>query len=127
MGERLARPRHPELIMSSIRKRSWTSPTGERKTAWQVDYKDSAGHRRSKQFPRKKEAEAWATQAAYQVTQGTHTPDSQSITVARAAELWLERARREELEPTTIAAYDQHVRLHIVPLCGGRKLSQLTR
>jgi integrase len=30
------------------------------------------------------------------------------------------------LEPTTIAAYDQHVRLHLVPICGAVKLSQLT-
>lgn len=49
------------------------------------------------------------------------------ITVAKAADLWLERARREQLEPTTIAAYGQHVRLHIVPQCGSWKLSQLTR
>jgi integrase len=111
----------------SIRKRTWTSPSGEWKSAWLVDYTDGAGHRRAKQFPRKKDAEAWATQATYHVTQGTHTPDSQSITVAKAANLWLERARREELEPTTIAAYDQQVRLHIVPVCGARKLSQLTR
>lgn len=59
--------------------------------------------------------------------QGTHTPDSQSITVAAAAQIWLDQAAREGLEPTTIAAYEQHVRLHIVPLCGARKLSQLTK
>ena len=111
----------------AIRKRSWTGPKGEEKTAWQVDYRDAAGKRRSKQFPRKKEAESWLTTAAYQVSQGTHTPDSQSITVAKAGELGRERARREALEPTTIAAYDQHVRLHINPLCGSRKLSQLTK
>jgi integrase len=113
--------------MTSIRKRSWTSHSGEEKTAWQVDYRDAAGNRRSKQFARKKDAEAWITQAAWHVSQGTHTPDSQSITIEKAGELWLERARREGLEPTTIAAYDQHVRLHIVPLCGARKLSHVTR
>ncbi len=53
----------------------WTSPSGEHKTAWQVDYKDSAGHRRSKQFPRKKEAEAWLVNASWEVKQGTHTPE----------------------------------------------------
>jgi integrase len=112
--------------MTAIRKRSWINPRGEPQQAWQVDYRDSAGKRRSKQFSRKKDAEAWSTQTAWQVTQGTHTPDSISITVKKAAEQWLERARREELEPTTIAAYDQHVRLHIGPLCGTVKLSQLT-
>lgn len=113
--------------MPAIRKREWTSPAGERKSAWIVDYRDAAGKRRAKQFARKKDAEAWSTQAAWHVSQGTHTPDSQSITVARAADLWLERGRREQLEPSTLAAYEQHVRLHLTPLCGARKLSQLTK
>ncbi|HVM22075.1 MAG TPA: hypothetical protein VM308_02085 [Sphingomicrobium sp.] len=109
----------------SIRKRTWTSPAGETKTAWLVDYRDAGGHRRSKQFTRKKEAEAWLVNASWEVKQGTHTPDSKSITVDAAAHIWLDQSRREGLEPTTIAAYEQHVRLHIVPLCGARKLSQL--
>ncbi|UUL82223.1 tyrosine-type recombinase/integrase [Sphingomonas qomolangmaensis] len=113
--------------MTSIRKREWTTPAGTAKSAWQVDYRDQAGARRSKQFARKKDAEAWLTTAAYQVTQGTHTPDSQSITVAKAAEFWKTRGEREGLEPSTLAAYDQHIRLHIAPLCGDRKLSQLTK
>lgn len=113
--------------MTSIRKRSWTAPDGSEKTAWLVDYKDQAGKRRAKSFARKKDADAWATTAAYQVSQGTHTPDSQTITIAKAADLWLARGRREKLEASTLAAYDQHVRLHIVPLCGDRKLSQITR
>ncbi len=113
--------------MPAIRKRSWVAPDGTAKSAWLVDYRDAAGNRRAKQFARKRDAEAWNTQAAYQVTQGTHTADSQSITVSKAAALWLKRAEREGLEPTTIAAYGQHVRLHIEPLCGARKLSHLTR
>lgn len=113
--------------MPSIRKRSWVGPKGDDRTAWQVDYRDQGGARRSKQFARKKEAEAWLVGAAWQVQQGTHTADSQSITVAKAADLWKQRGEREKLEPSTLAAYDQHVRLHIVPLCGDRKLSQLTK
>ncbi|WP_293921850.1 tyrosine-type recombinase/integrase [Sphingobium sp. UBA5915] len=113
--------------MTSIRKRSWTAPDGTEKSGWQVDYVDSAGKRRRKQFARKKEAESWITTAAYQVQQGTHTPDSQSITIAKAADLWIKRGEREKLEASTLAAYGQHVRLHIAPLCGDRKLSQVTR
>lgn len=109
-----------------IRKRFWTAPSGEGKTAWLVDYRDQAGKRRSKQFNRKKDAEAWRVGAAWQVSQGVHTVDSESITITKAAELWLASCHAGELEPTTIAAYDQHVRLHIVPLCGNVKLSQLT-
>ena len=99
--------------MTSIRKRSWTAPDGSEKSGWQVDYVDSAGQRRRKQFARKKEAESWITTAAYQVQQGTHTPDSQSITIATAADLWIKRGEREKLEASTLAAYDQHVRLHL--------------
>ena len=112
--------------MSVIRKRSWVRPNGELKSAWAVDYKDSAGKRRSRQFARKKDAEAWLTQASWEVSKGIHTPDSQSITVEQAAKLWLASVRAHDRERTTIASYEQHVRLHILPVCGGRKLSQLT-
>ncbi|PJG48837.1 site-specific integrase [Sphingobium sp. LB126] len=113
--------------MTSIRRRTWTAPDGTAKQSWLVDYKDAAGKRRAKQFDRKKDAEAWLTTAAYQVQQGTHTPDSQSITIAKAADLWIKRGERENLEASTLAAYGQHVRLHIVPMCGDKKLSQITR
>ena len=112
--------------MTTIRKRTWINLRGDEQQAWLVDYRDAAGKRRFKQFARKKDAEAWSTQAAWQVSQGTHTPESQSITVKAAAKQWLDRARRDNLEPTTIAAYDQHVRLHIEPLCGAMKLAQLS-
>ncbi|WP_422343172.1 tyrosine-type recombinase/integrase [Parasphingorhabdus sp.] len=118
--------------MTSVRKRTWTSPSGEEKTAWLVDYRDPAGKRRSKQFVRKKDADAWQVNASFQVSQGTHTADSQSITVERAAQLWLDRCREPNaegkyLEDTTLAAYEQHVRLHINPLCGGMKLTKISR
>jgi hypothetical protein len=110
----------------SIRKRTWTTPDGSTKTAWLVDYRDQAGKRRAKQFALKKAAEAWSTNARAEVQRGVHTPDSASITVEAAAKLWLDTVRANGREPTTIAAYDQHVRLHILPKCGATKLSQLT-
>lgn len=110
----------------AIRKRTWTAPDGSEKTAWLVDYRDQAGKRRAKQFARKKDAEAWSTNAASEVQRGVHTPDSTSISVAAAAEQWIKSVRANGREPTTIAAYSQHVRLHIVPKCGATKLSQLT-
>lgn len=111
----------------SVRKREWTTPAGEKRSAWQVDYRDAQGKRRSKQFDRKKEADAFELTASSEVRDGTHTADSQSITVAKAGELWIKRADREDLEPSTIAAYRQHLKLHIVPFLGARKLNQLTK
>lgn len=112
--------------MSSIRKRTWKTPSGESRTAWIVDYRDAAGKRRAKQFQRKKDAESWGTKALSEVQQGTHTPDSISVTIAEAADQWLDSVRASDREPTTLAPYEQHVRLHIVPVCGRTKLSQLT-
>lgn len=111
----------------SVRKREWTTPKGVKKTAWQVDYRDAQGVRRSKQFPQKKKADDFLTTAGFEVRQGTHTADSVSITVAKAGQNWLARGRRENLEASTMDAYEQHVRLHIDPFLGTKKLNQLTQ
>lgn len=111
----------------AIRKRQWTSPDGALKQAWLVDYRDQAGKRRAKQFARKKDAEAWSVGAAWQVSQGVHTADSQSVTVAIAAKQWIKKAEAEGRERGTVDQYDQLARLHIVPLIGAEKLSRLTR
>ena len=41
------------------------------KTAWLADYRDQSGKRRSKQFARKKDAEAYLDRARTEVRQGT--------------------------------------------------------
>ena len=60
------------------------------------------------------------------VRAGTHTADSKSVTVAKAAELWLESCEAAGLERTTMVAYRQRADLHITPILGALKLSQLT-
>jgi integrase len=110
----------------SVRRRVWKSASGERKEAWITDYVDQRGKRHIKTFPRKKEAEAFQTTARFQVREGTHTPDSESITVAAAAEQWLDGCDARGLELSTLAAYRQHADLHIKPFLGRTKLSELT-
>jgi integrase len=110
----------------SIRKRMWKTAKGEAKEAWVVDYVDQAGKRRLKTFDKKKEADAFETRTKFEITQGTHTADSASVTVAEAADLWLETCRENHLESATIDSYEQHARLHIKPFLGRTKLSQLT-
>lgn len=113
--------------MTSVRRRAWTTPAGEERTAWLVDYRDQAGKRRSKQFARKKDAEAWRVGAEHEVATGIHTSDRESITIAQAAALRLERAEERKRERSTVKSYGEVHRLHIVPLIGGVRLSQLTR
>jgi integrase len=110
----------------SVRKREWTTAKGEAKTAWVVDYFDGAGKRRLKTFAKKKEADAFSATARVEVAAGAHTPDSASISVKDAADKWLTSCESRGLEVTTVAAYRQHVDLHIVPYLGRIKLSQIT-
>ena len=98
----------------SVRKREWTTRLGENKEAWVCNYTDANGVRRLKTFERKKDADAWEDQTNVAVRAGTHVSDSDSITVAKAGELWLETARGEGLEKTTLEQYEQHLGLHIV-------------
>ena len=117
--------------MASIRKR--TLPSG--KVAWQVDFKDVNGKRRSRQFQMKREADAFMVKARAEVATGTYVHDADSVTVAEAAAQWLAGcAQRRDvgrrMEKATWVGYECHVRLHIcAPDIGiGRlKLSRLTR
>jgi integrase len=110
----------------SVRKRTWKGPNGEPKEAWVVDYVDQHGDRHLKTFAKKRDADAHHAIVGVAVRAGTHTADSKSVTVARAAELWLESCNAAGLERATIAAYRQHAELHIVPVLGALRLSQLT-
>ncbi|WAJ30971.1 tyrosine-type recombinase/integrase [Antarcticirhabdus aurantiaca] len=110
----------------SVRKRAWTTPKGEAKSSWVVDYTDTAGKRRLKTFPRKKEADAFAATAHVEVREGTHVADSASATVSTAGALWLKRCEQNGLERTTLLQYDQLLRLHIATELGTTLLSRLT-
>jgi integrase len=114
----------------SVRKRAWTTSKGVEKEAWVVDYVDQAGKRHLKTFAKKKAADNFAATANVEVRAGIHTADSASVTVAEAGRLWVETAEkgspgREPLERATVAAYRQHLKLHIEPYLGNVKLSQL--
>lgn len=113
--------------MATIRKRAWKNKDGDQTVKWIVDYKDQSGKRRFRNFSRKKDADAWLTSAAWQVSQGTHTADSQSITVSQACELWVQTAEANDRERGTIQQYRQLSDLHIKPIIGAEKLSRLTR
>jgi integrase len=113
-------------MQMSVRKREWTNPQGEAREAWIVDYVDGSGQRRNKNFKRKRDADRYHAKVNVDVRAGTHTPDSTSLTVAEAGQLWLQSSENLGLERTTLDFYRQHLDFHIVPLIGNTKLSQLT-
>jgi integrase len=110
----------------SVRKRAWATSKGEQKEAWVVDYVDQTGTRRLKTFAKKKAADNFSATANVEIRAGIHTADSASITIAQAGKLWLETGDKAGLERSTLAAYRQHLKLHIEPYLGNVKLSQLS-
>jgi integrase len=110
----------------SIRKRNWTTASGEAKSAWLVDYRDGAGKRRFKTFNTRKAAADFAATAHVEVKAGVHTADAASVTVATAAAEWIKAGREAGLEASTLDQRRQHVDLHINPFLGKLKLSQLS-
>ena len=108
--------------MASIRKRALPSGT----IVWQATYTDQGGARRSRHFDRKSDADAYLVKIRHDVSRGLHVADSQSITVADAGKLWIERAERDGLERSTINQYSAHLKHHISPLIGTVKLNTLT-
>jgi integrase len=110
----------------SVRKRTWTTARGEVHTAWVACYADSGGVQRLKTFARKRDADAFHSTAKVEVEKGAHVPDSQSITVERAAEAWIANGVAEGLETTTIDQRNQHVNIHILPELGRLKLTKVS-
>lgn len=113
--------------MASIKKRAWTTPKGEKREAWRLRYTDAQGVERNKQFDKKADAEAFRIKVEGEVVAGVHTPDSVSVTVAKAADLFLDGRKLRDLEPSSLRQYDAHIRLHIKPLMGADKLSKLAK
>ena len=112
--------------MASIRKHRWATAKGEAREAWQVDFRDQNGKRRHKLFKLKKDADAYLVKARNQVAEGTYTPDSSSATIREATELWIERAKAEGLERSTITDYEWR-RDHALALIDPEtKLARLT-
>lgn len=110
----------------SVRKREWTTPKGEAKSAWVVDYFDTAGKRRLKTFKLKKEAERFAATASVEVREGVHVADSASVTVEKAGALWIASGESAGLERSTMDQRKSHLKHHINPLIGQTLLSRLT-
>src|ERR1044072_2983074 len=113
--------------MATVKRRTWRTGDGAQKEAWRVRYVDQHGKARARQFDLKRDAEAFRIKAEGEVAAGIHTPDSASITVAKAADLRLGTAEANGLERGTLKSYRELHELHIKPLIGAEKLSRLTQ
>jgi len=111
----------------AVRKRTWTTAKGEQREAWIVDYRDRQGERHIETFARKKDADAKHAEVRMGVRSGVHVAPSKSKTVAEAGQIWVEAAELEGLERSTVESYSAHLRLHIAPAIGTKKLCDLAK
>lgn len=112
--------------MATVKRRAWNTAKGERKEAWRVRYVDQHGETRTRQFDLKRDADAFRLKAESEVASGTHTAESTSITVGRAADIWLAACEANGCDRGTLKSYGEIVRCHIRPLLGDERLSRLT-
>jgi integrase len=117
---------HGSGTIATIEKRRWTAPSGETKEAWRARFIDQNGIRRSKQFAKKKDADNWLVSTRNQVREGTYTPESSSKTIKEAADAWIERAKAEGLERSTIEAYERERDHALALLDPDTKLARIT-
>jgi integrase len=110
--------------MASVRKRSWSTASGETKETWIVAYADRSG-RHIETFQRKREADARRKEIEHEVGMGTHVARTDSLTVAEAGEQWIQQVTAGGREASTVRQYRQHLDLHIAPLVGDVKLVDL--
>ncbi len=112
--------------MATVKKRAWTTASGERREAWRVRYVDQHGAARTRQFDLRRDADAFRIKAESEILAGRHTADRASVSVAEAADLWIATAENNGRERGTIKSYREIADLHIKPLLGKEKLSRLT-
>jgi integrase len=107
-----------------IRKRTWKTPSGEDRAAWILDFFDGSGKRRHETFASRKDAEQRQARVNLDVTRGA-TVSLGDKTIGQIADSWLDHLREERRERSTINNYEQHLRLHILPVLGRQKIGKL--
>jgi len=120
--------------MATVRKREWTTAKGVEKTAYFVDFYDNNGGRQRKQFNRFKAADKFRVKMEGQLSDGTHRPNADKVTVSEVCKLFLAHCqgrmeRDEKMTRKMFVVYRGHVKNHILHTghgVGGFKLSQLT-
>jgi integrase len=112
--------------MATVKKRAWTTRTGKERETWIVRYTDQHKKRHIETFDKKGDADRRKTVIESEVERRTHVARSQSLTVAEAGKMWIEKSESDGLERSTVKQYEQHLKWHIEPLVGRIKLADLS-
>lgn len=105
--------------MAKIRKRTWTTASGEIRIAFSVNV-ETDGSRSRKQFATRREADAYRIHIEGQMHTGTYRADAARVTVEEIAKEFLEHCkgrmeRRERMTRKNYLVYEGHIRNYISP------------
>jgi integrase len=90
---------------------------------YRVRWRDPAGRQRSRSFTRKAQAERFRSLAAADLVRGEYIdPDAGKVTFADYAKEWL---AAQTFDEATAQAVEHRLRLHALPVLGGRELRQV--
>lgn len=101
--------------MASIAKR----PNGQ----WRARYRDDAGKEHARHFPRRTDAQRWLDEQTASLVRGDYVdPGAGKETLRQHAEKWL---AVQPLRPSSRYNYESHLRRHVYPTFGDRRLSSI--
>lgn len=116
--------------MASVSKRPHTRADGTDGAKWTVRYYDEKGVRRSKGCTSKKEADAFKRKVEREIEDGTHTPDTETVTVKQAAAAFLadadQRFKAGQIGRSRLVTLTNIMNGRVVPLIGGMRMKDLT-
>jgi integrase len=111
-----------EKVVSGQRVRTDRFGKGDR---WRARYFDPTGQERARTFARKADAERFLAGVESDKSRGLYVdPAAGRITVKEYATAW---QASQVHRPTTVAAFESHLRIHILPSLGHRPMGAVTR
>jgi integrase len=100
------------------------SITRDKSGAWRARYRDPDGQQRSRNFPRRREAELFLTGTEHAKASGAYVdPVLGKITFATWAKEW--RSGIVDLRPSTLARDDGYLDRYLLPVFGRKRLAEI--
>jgi integrase len=100
------------------------SITRDKSGAWRARYRDPDGQQRSRNFPRRREAELFLTSTEHAKASGAYVdPVLGKITFAAWAKEW--RTGVVDLRPSTLARDDGYLQRYLLPTFGRERLAEI--
>jgi hypothetical protein len=111
-------------LMAHIRKHSRRGKDGGRRTAYEVRYRDPSGRERSRTFPRRIDAERFASTIDADSARGQYVdPVLGKTSFAEFSREWL--VTTGHLRPKTREGYESILRTHLLPAFGDQPIAKV--